>query len=236
MKIRKINKKEKKQTVYCLKTSIPEELIIVRPNGSKMSGILSFQCNFGYCYGSWWTSYQKVQLVKNHIKVSDQEAQEARKSFMTLYRTLAQHIETTKYEFKNGKPRMIQMKDSMGNMYSQQVPYLSYIHTLFGRKIAVETANTALNYPVQGSGGDISKIAMCLFEDICEAENINGYLINMVHDDIVAEGSIEHKSLVKNALARAMNDAANFLMGHYFSTDVTAEVEVLAETPLETTV
>ena len=30
-----------------------------------------------------------------------------------------------------------------------------------------------------------------------------------------------------------MNDAANFLMGHYFSTDVTAEVEVLAETPLE---
>ena len=45
---------------------------------------------------------------------------------------------------------MIQMKDSLGNMYSQQVPYLSYIHTLFGRKIAVETANTALNYPVQG--------------------------------------------------------------------------------------
>ena len=42
---------------------------------------------------------------------------------------------------------------------------------------------------------------MCLFEDICEAENINGYLVNMVHDDIVAEGSIEHKPLVKNALA-----------------------------------
>ena len=189
--------------------------------------------NFGYCYGAWWTSYQKVQLVKNHIKISDKDAKEAREAFMGLYKTLAQRIEQTKNRFKYGKPKKVQQKDSMGNVYIQEMPYTEEINTLFGRRIAVETANTALNYPVQGSGGDASKLAMCIFEDICKNENINAYLINMIHDDIVCQGSIEDKERAIKALATAMNASANLLMGHYFLTDVTDEVSIFAETPLE---
>lgn len=200
---------------------------------SKEERTAAKNANFGYCYGSWWTSYQQVQMVKNHIKVSDQEAQEARKSFMSLYKTLAQHLEQTKYRFKHGKPRSITQTDSMGNKYQQVLPYIEEINTLFGRRIAVETANTALNYGVQGSGGDACKIAVCLFEDICKRENIDAYLVNLIHDDIVAESSIEDKERAMQALAKAMNDAANCLMGHHFLTDVSDEVAIFAETPIE---
>lgn len=186
--------------------------------------------NFGYCYGAWWTSYQQVQLVKNKLKVSDEDAKKARETFMGLYKTLAQHIEQTKYDFKKGKPRIVQQKDSMGNVYTQALPYIKEINTLFGRRIATETANTALNYGVQGSGADVSKLSMVIFEDVVKAQDINAYLVNMVHDDIVCQASLEDKERGIKALCDSMNFAANFLMGHYFQTEV--DPEVFCETPL----
>jgi DNA polymerase-1 len=190
--------------------------------------------NFGYIFGGSWYSYQKVQLVKNHLKIPDADAQKARKDFMSLYKTIAKHIEQTKFRFEHGKPRQVQMKDSMGNTYTQTLPYQEEIINLFGRRIAVETANTALNYPIQSSGGECAKIAICLFDYICETENIDAFVCNIIHDDIVVETSISDKPRAQKALADAMNGAANCLMGHYFLTDVSDEIETFAETPLET--
>lgn len=190
--------------------------------------------NFGYIYGAWWTTYQKIQLVKNHLKISDADAKESRRVFMSLYKTIAQHIEQMKYEFDHAKPRTIKMKDSIGNEYTTQAPFAKEVSTLFGRRIAADTVNTALNYGIQGSGGDAAKLAICMFEDICTAENIDAFCCNMIHDDIVIESSIKDKERAMNALSRAMNGAANLLMGHHFLTDVTDEITVFAETPLET--
>lgn len=190
--------------------------------------------NFGYIYGAWWTTYQKIQLVKNHLKISDADAKESRRVFMSLYKTIAQHIEQMKYEFDHAKPRIIKMKDSRGNEYTTQAPFAKEVSTLFGRRIAADTVNTALNYGIQGSGGDAAKLAICMFEDICTAENIDAFCCNMIHDDIVIESSIKDKERAMNALSRAMNGAANLLMGHHFLTDVTDEITVFAETPLET--
>lgn len=190
--------------------------------------------NFGYIYGAWWTTYQKIQLVKNHLKISDADAKESRRVFMSLYKTIAQHIEQMKYEFDHAKPRIIKMKDSRGNEYTTQAPFAKEVSTLFGRRIAADTVNTALNYGIQGSGGDAAKLAICMFEDICTAENIDAFCCNMIHDDIVIESAIKDKERAMNALSRAMNGAANLLMGHHFLTDVTDEITVFAETPLET--
>ena len=153
---------------------------------------------------------------------------------MSLYKTIAQHIEQMKYEFDHAKPRIIKMKDSRGNEYTTQAPFAKEVSTLFGRRIAADTVNTALNYGIQGSGGDAAKLAICMFEDICTAENIDAFCCNMIHDDIVIESSIKDKERAMNALSRAMNGAANLLMGHHFLTDVTDEITVFAETPLET--
>lgn len=193
-------------------------------------------CNFGFIFGGSWFSYQKVQMVKNHIKVSDEEAKKSREAFMKLYSAINLHVEQTKSRFKYGKPRTIDQRDSMGNVYKQQVPYAEEISSLFGRRIAVETANTALNYPVQSSGADCCKLAVCLFEKYVKEQGLDAFVCNLIHDDIVVECSIEHKELGMKTLARAMNDAANCLMGYYFDTDVSSEVEILAEEPLETTV
>jgi DNA polymerase I-like protein with 3'-5' exonuclease and polymerase domains len=172
--------------------------------------------------------------VKNHIKISDEDAKKARTSFMALYKTIAKHIEQTKFRFEHGKPRQVQMKDSMGNTYAQTLPYQEEVCTLFGRRLSVETANTALNYGIQGSGGDTCKLAVCLFEEITKKEHIDAFVCNMIHDDIVVQASISDKERAQKALADAMNGAANCLMGHYFLTDVSDEIETFAETPVET--
>lgn len=203
---------------------------------SKEERTAAKNANFGFIFGGSWFSYQKVQMVKNHLKISDSEAKNARAAFMSLYKNLAQHVEQTKFRFQKGKPRTVVQRDSMGNTYTQTLPYIEEISSLFGRRIAVETANTALNYPVQSSGADCCKLAVCLFEDICAKESINAFVCNLIHDDIVVESSIEHKEKAQKALAKAMNDAANCLMGHYFLTDVSDEIEVFAEEPITATV
>lgn len=187
--------------------------------------------NFGFLYGSWWTSYQQVQLVKNRIKISDEEAQKARSDFMSLYKSICKNIECTKHRFKTGKPRNVVQKDSMGNEYVTQLPYIEEVETLLGRRLAVETANTALNYGIQGSGGELCKLSVCLFDKIVNEQGIDAFISNMIHDDIVVESSIRDKDRAQKALADAMNTAANCVMGCYFSTDVSDEIEVLAETP-----
>ena len=233
MKIKRISRRKIEDKVYCLKVN--NELGLVVARGSKNSiPIIIAQCNFGFIYGGSHFSYQKVQLVKNKIKLSEKEAKDARDAFMKLYRDIALHINQTKMEFDNAPPQFITQYDAHGNPFKQRVPYKKEITTLFGRRIAVETANTALNYPVQGSGGDAIKLAACLFEDMCKARNLDAYIINYIHDDVVVEGSIAQKSEIKKAFAEAMNTAANCLMGKYFLTDITDEVLELAETPVET--
>lgn len=223
MKIKRIARKKINEMVYCLKVDNELGIVVAKFPKSKIPVIIG-QCNFGYAYGAWWSSYQKIQLVKNKIKISDKEAKEARATFMSLYKTLAQHIEQIKYEFEHGKPRTIQQKDSMGNTYTQTVPYAKEINTLFGRRLAADTYNKALNYAVQGSGGDCSKLAMIIFEDTVKEQNIDAFLANMVHDDIVCQASLEDKERGIKALCDSMNFAANFLMGHLFETEVDPEV------------
>ncbi len=189
--------------------------------------------NFGYIYGSWWTSYQQIQLVKNHTKISDADAQKTRSDFMGLYKVICKNVECAKYRFKTGKPRVSKQIDSFGNEYTTQLPYMEEVCTLFGRRLAVETANTALNYGIQGSGGDACKLAVCIFDEIVKKENIDAYIVNLIHDDIVVESSIEDKERAHKALATAMNTAADCMMGCYFNTDVSEEIETLAETPIE---
>lgn len=230
MKIKRINKRKAKEPVYCLTVNNEQGIVAVK-SINDLDPIIIGQCNFGFLYGAWWTVYQKIQLVKNHLRIPDKDAKESREAFMRLYKVIAQHIEQTKYEFKYGKPRLVKQKDSMGNEFVQQLPYIKEVSSLLGRRLATETVNTALNYAVQSSGADAAKLAICVFEDICKNENIDAFCCNMIHDDIVCESSIQDKERAMNALAKSMNYAANFLMGHFFKTDVTDEVTIFAETP-----
>lgn len=190
--------------------------------------------NFGFLYGSTPWSYQQVQLVKNHIKISDEDAEKARKTFMSIYKVICAHVEQTRLEFKN-KTDKVRIKDSMGNVLIQEVPHKIELQTLFGRRLAVESANTALNYPIQGSGADCLKIAACLLEDKLEETGLNARIVNFIHDDTVVEMAIDQREEVSKIFADSMNTAANCLMGKYFLTDVTSEMEVMAETPITVT-
>lgn len=46
---------------------------------------------------------------------------------------------------------------------------------------------TIKNYPVQGLGADIMSIARVLFYHMFKAHNVNGYIVNTIHDSIVCD-------------------------------------------------
>jgi DNA polymerase I-like protein with 3'-5' exonuclease and polymerase domains len=234
MKIKKITHKtlETPEDIYCLTVNDSKHQIVLK---SKTSALIGSQCiNFGFLFGGSWWVFQNTQLLKNGIKISEQDAKNARTAFMSLYKVINAHVEATKKEFFEPKTEANKtLTDSAGNTLSIISSHVKEISSLFGRRICVDTANKALNYPVQSSGGDMIKLAACIFEDACEKRNLDAYIVNYIHDDVVIEGSISQKEEILKVFANAMNTAANAAMGKHFLTDVTEEIIVLAETPAE---
>jgi len=64
----------------------------------------------------------------------------------------------------------------------------------------------AQNYPIQGSGGAMTKTALILFDKTCEGL---GKIIMQVHDEIVVEHKIEDTEIVAKKLKEAMIKAGN---------------------------
>jgi DNA polymerase I-like protein with 3'-5' exonuclease and polymerase domains len=60
------------------------------------------------------------------------------------------------------------------------------VRTLTGRRRIVTTPNQAINTPIQGSAGDITKQAMAVLSETREQSG-GAYLINFCHDEFVVE-------------------------------------------------
>lgn len=62
----------------------------------------------------------------------------------------------------------------------------------------------AQNYPIQGTGGTMTKCAAILFEEALIKNNLNAFIVNLVHDEIVAECPENEAERVKNLLVESM--------------------------------
>lgn len=87
---------------------------------------------------------------------------------------------------------------------------LGYVNTVLNRKHYLEEFNhrIARNYPIQGSGADIIKLAINLVYNDLMA--INASIINVIHDEIMVECDMkmidEVSLIVKNGMSKAFSN------------------------------
>lgn len=93
------------------------------------------------------------------------------------------------------------------NVFSEALIYVEIVKHFFKRKGASE--RMALNYPIQGSSAQITKMAAIkFFYWICDNDLLFKVLIpNLVHDEIMAECNKNITELVSNKLIECMEDA-----------------------------
>jgi len=145
-------------------------------------------CNFGLLYGAGAATLRKQAVAQYGVDMMLEEAQELVTGFREAY------------------PQLYEWQTVEGNKTTRAV------FTRYGRRRILTGFNdkytTRINTQVQGTAGDIAKIAIAMIWDqITAAKKGEALLIAMVHDEIVLE--VEEGAVDKwaKALAVAMEKA-----------------------------
>lgn len=145
--------------------------------------------NFGLIYGM-----SEPSLAKQ-LKIS---LNEAHNLFANYFRRFAQVGEYLRSLEKTAKHK-------------------GYAKTALGRRAKLEDsddasghlARVARNIPIQGTGADIIKLALCRIFNAIKQANLDAYIINLIHDEMVIECHKEDIDqltlLVKQEMALAFN-------------------------------
>ncbi len=86
--------------------------------------------------------------------------------------------------------------------------------TLMGRPYRASTFTDAVNYPVQGTGADLLKLAVLMFDVETRKKNLKARVINLIHDEILVECSESQKEEVEEILRTAMQQAGRIVLKH----------------------
>jgi len=156
--------------------------------------------NFGLIYGI--SAKGLVEYAKTYgVDLSLEEAQKIRESFFGYYTAIRAWHERVKKELR-------EFKESRG-------------HTLLGRHYTAHTFPDAVNYPIQGTGADLLKLSVLMFDAELRRENLKANVVNLVHDEVLVECEEHIAERVKELLERAMKHAGKIVLKQ-----VPVEVEV----------
>lgn len=157
--------------------------------------------NFGLIYGI--SARGLVEYAKTYgVDLSLEEAQSIRERFFSYYTGFREWHERVKRELRD-------FKESRG-------------HTLLGRVYVAHTFPDGVNYPIQGTGADLLKLSVLMFDADLRREGLVARLVNLVHDEIVVECEQEKAEQVADALVRAMKHAGRIVLKQ-----VPVEVEIM---------
>jgi DNA polymerase-1 len=84
--------------------------------------------------------------------------------------------------------------------------------TMLGRKYVATTFQDAANYPIQGTGADMLKLAVDIFTYQCEVQNYDVKLVNLVHDEIVCEVPENQAEELAELLKECMEYAGELIL------------------------
>ncbi len=84
--------------------------------------------------------------------------------------------------------------------------------TLLGRPYKATTFTDAVNYPIQGTGADLLKLAVLMFDVDMKRKGIEARIVNLVHDEIVVECKKEVAEEVRRSLESAMKHAGSIVL------------------------
>lgn len=86
--------------------------------------------------------------------------------------------------------------------------------TLLGRPYRATTFTDGVNYPIQGTGADLLKLAVLMLGGGLKRKGLEAKLVNLVHDEIVVECRTEEAEEVRRALEEAMVKAGHIVLKH----------------------
>lgn len=182
--------------------------------------------NFGLIYGMSAETLQGY-FKQSGVTISFKEAEDYRNAFMSLYKYVESTVEQTYHEFMSHGEIKKTVLTKEGSFKTNK-PYHTHIHTLMGRKTCVESPNKKLNYPVQGTGADIVKLAVCKVGYDSRTSGTYLKIINMIHDDVVFETSVEDFEKAKRIFIDGMTFAVDYVLMRLFPTDMEKEFDELS--------
>lgn len=94
-----------------------------------------------------------------------------------------------------------------------------FVNTTLGRRLYFSSTQDkksigriARNMPIQGTGADIAKLALCRVHHRLKLEKLDAHIVNMVHDEIVVECNKTIKEGVINLVREEMKAAFNVIL------------------------
>lgn len=185
------------QNVYCVQ--VPSSLILIRHEGKVC---IQGNCNFGLIFGAGAATLRRQAMAQFGVSYTLGEARELVKNFREAY------------------PTLYQWQQTYGSLTTTSV------YTRYGRRRILtgfdDKYTTRLNTPVQGTAGDIAKIAIAgLWPSIVGAPEGEVFIVSVVHDELVLEVREERAEFWKVELKREMEAAGGTVL---FKVPVLAEV------------
>lgn len=148
--------------------------------------------NFGLIYGISAKGLAEYAKVGYSVEISHEEAEVFRKRFFKNFKAFKIWHDSVKKELKENK----EVKGT----------------TLLGRRFSATTFNDAVNYPIQGTGADLLKLTVLLFDTETNKRSLKAKVVNLVHDEIVVECPENEAQRVKTLLERAMKQAGKIVL------------------------
>ncbi|GAB6065783.1 bifunctional 3'-5' exonuclease/DNA polymerase [Aquifex pyrophilus] len=148
--------------------------------------------NFGLIYGISAKGLAEYARTGYGVEISEEEAETFRNRFFKNFKAFKLWHEKVKKELKE-----------KGVFRGR---------TLLGRRFTATTFNDAVNYPIQGTGADLLKLAVLLFDAEAKKKKLDAKLVNLVHDEIVVECRKEVANQVKEVLEKAMKQAGKIIL------------------------
>jgi DNA polymerase-1 len=86
------------------------------------------------------------------------------------------------------------------------------VYSILGRKMQAVRFTDAINYPIQGTGSDIFKMAIALIFKEIQKNNLDCKLINLIHDEIMLEVSKKDYEKCKKLVIKNMERAGKLVL------------------------
>ena len=142
--------------------------------------------NFGLIYG------MGEQALARELNISLENSRELMKNYFRRF------------------PKVLTLLESLEN----KAKNLNFVNTLMGRRLCFTgdelpslKSRLARNVPIQGTGADIAKLALCKIYANLSRSKLDASLVNMIHDEFVVECHEKDHEEVKILVQEAMSEA-----------------------------
>ncbi|HIQ31022.1 MAG TPA: bifunctional 3'-5' exonuclease/DNA polymerase, partial [Aquifex aeolicus] len=160
---------------------------------SKEERQLAKAMNFGLIYGISARGLSAYARGSYGVELSLSAAEVFRERFFKFFPSFKRWHDNVKKKLREGE-----IRDT----------------TLLGRFYRASTFTDAVNYPIQGSGADLLKLAVLMLGIEFKKRNLSAKVVNLVHDEVVVECDEEEAEEVEDALCDAMVRAGHIVLKH----------------------